>query len=161
MTNLDEAKTILKKIVDKHSQFNKSADGNLLLEKSVEDFSLFRSLHHAFSCVEDLLLYYIMRSVDRDTYDLIKLKKIKFPENSDQLLELYRSFPAAIDKIHDDLYEIISLDTFDLLLIYKKIPINLFYSITGEDSGKIVIAKDDIQFLLAKSNYLVKSAIGK
>lgn len=155
MSNLEEASSVLKKINDNHKQYNKNIEGNQLLYKSAEDYALFRTLHYAFNCIENIILYFITKNADNDTLVYIKTKKPCFPEDEEQLLTLYGAFPVAIDKIHDDLYEIITLPSFRLMMVYKKIPVGLLYSITGDDSTKIIAAKEDIEFLLVKSNHLI------
>jgi hypothetical protein len=156
MACIEEANKIFDGLFKRYKAQNTEKEKNHLLETAAEDFFLFKQLHNAFDCLEELIKYLIIKGGNDVNCKQLKDLAIRFPSNSGRLLDLYKAFPEVIEQLHDDLFEIINLEDFELMLIFRKIPYTMFYSITGDDSKKITLIRENIEFIHIKSNYLIK-----
>ncbi len=158
----DFCQKLFKPVFDNYKK-NKALGGKSIEknfeEKYTPDYVLFKKLHNSFTNLEKLIKYAIM--IVPEYYKKFKESvnnPINIPYNTNDLLMLYTTYPHAIEFIHEELFDIINIENYELLLILRKINILLYYSTTIDNDidKKIMLLEEQINLFCEAVNKLTK-----
>lgn len=129
-----------------------------LSETYTPDYLIFQKLQKTFMQLERLVKYVVVKNKEyyskllqdynleeEDVYELDKMS-INIPKNLDELVNLYATYPNAIDTINDELFEIINMENYPALIMLRKINILLYYSVISDEkeAEKILFFEDSV-----------------
>ncbi len=171
MDHRDYCIQIFKPILDQYKKNKTPASAQeSLAETYTPDYILFKKMQKAFTVLGDVIKYVVLKDekyynetlknfdISEDPAAALNELTINVPSNVNDLLTLYMRYPAAIDAIHEDLYNIINVKDYEALLMLRKINVLLYYSVITdtETAEKILFFEDTINLFSLLVHELVK-----
>ncbi len=157
---------IFKGVYEEYKQMTKmQTDAQSLTEKCTPDYVNFQKIIKYFNILDGILKYVVL--LDDEYYlrvskqfDNLMASSINMPRTTEELFSLYSTYPRAIEKLHEELYELINLEHYEGLLIMRKISPLLYYSTINTDiANKISMFENDTKHVGLILDRMIKNLL--
>lgn len=140
---------IFKNVYEEYKQITKEKTGEQKLsEKCTPDYVIFKKINKYFNMLDNILKYVVLNDEEyyvrvSEQFKNLSDLTVNVPKFMDELFALYSTYPKAIDKLHEDLYELINVEHYEGMLLLRKLNPLLYYSTIDLATANIVFIFED------------------
>ncbi len=139
----------------------------------LDDHLVFQDIYNGIHILIGMIKYAIFSSKDLwDSQNMASILElngvnnpididVKLPKDTDHLLNLFRAYPWTLDYLNPELYDIISLENFELITMLSNIKPNLYFStfVDEEDAMPVKVCKNDVVVMWVNIKAIVKKLL--
>lgn len=139
---------------------NQDKDTKNIYGVVLDDHLIFQDIQNGMSIIVGMIKYAIFSSEDMWTSKspLPSDISVKFPADIEKLTLLFKIYPWTIDYLNPEIFNIITLENFEMITMLSKINPNLYFStfVEEEDAEPIKMCKDDVVAMWVNIKSVVK-----
>jgi hypothetical protein len=160
---------IFKSLLDKYKKYkHQDKQQKNMTEQAYEDYGIFIGIKTGMEILSEIIKYSIWRKAEEwekmltenkiNSIEDLREISIILPNTERNLLFIYEKYPWTIDDLSPELFTIVSMENYELMIKLSKFNQLLYFNIFPEvgDTEPIIICKDNMIELWVNIDALVK-----